>query len=129
VRTICQICQTSQVDPASGLVNTRVTPGESEPGIDNDIPLDDIANDLVKALSFIPSMQPSLVSIRTSTPGSEFDNIVKNSMQLNGYSFDRGVNRSSRKHLTTSFVAKMVDNSSTELTAIVAINSILIKRT
>ena len=93
------------------------------------LPLQLVADDLAKGLSFIPSMDPSLVSIRISTPGSEFDNKVKSSMESVGYNFAFGHKSDERQHLTTAFVATKEDQQLRSLLAIMAINGTLIKRT
>ena len=95
----------------------------------NNLPLELVANDLAKGLSFIPSMDPSLVSIRISTPGSEFDNVVKNSMERIGYNFAFGHKPDERQHLTTAFLETKQEQQGRSLLAIMAINGTLIKRT
>ena len=113
----------------NNLSNIEVTYEQPEPDKNADSPLDFIANDLVKALSFIPSLEPSLTSIRISSPGSEFDKLVKNSMEQLGYSFKRNRKQTPRQHLTTSFRETKRELQLSELTAIIAIDGTLIRRT
>jgi hypothetical protein len=101
---------------------------EQKPPSSNSIPLELIADDLVSVLAYIPNIDPTRSSIRISTPGSEFDNLVKASMQRLGYSFNKGSSRDRRQHLTTTFSETRRDLQRSELTAIMAIDGTLIKR-
>ncbi len=91
--------------------------------------LDFIANDLVKALSFISGLEPQLVSISAPENGSTFDGLVKQSMQQQGYRFDDNGFQSGSRQLTTSFAETGIASQVRELTAIMAINTALIRRT
>ena len=93
-----------------------------------DEPLVFIANDLVQALSFIGGMEPNRTTISSPASASEFDTMVKNSMLQQGYQFsDRRVRGS--QQLTTSFLEVDKNSQLSELTAIMALNSVLIRRT
>ena len=112
----------SQLNP---IINSEVNFEEN----DSQLPLEFVAKDLVKALSFISGMSPELTSIVTASSGSEFNNLVKESMLQQGYRFDNKRLQSGSRQLTTSYLEINRELQPSELTAIMAINSVLIKRT
>lgn len=113
----------------SPVLNSDVTYEEQLIDIRSNFPLDLIANDLVNALSFITGMGPEETSIYAPTSGSVFDNLVITSMQQQGYSFDGRRSRTSSRQLTTSFLETNRETQPSEITAIMAINRVLIRRT
>ena len=92
-------------------------------------PLEIIAKDLVSALSYISGMDPRLATIRTPAAGSDFDELVKTSMQENGYTFDDRFDRASSEQLNTAYLITDRGNNISELTGIISINSVFVKRT
>ncbi len=113
------------VDP---ILNSDVFDDEK---VDNsgDFPLVFIANDLVKALSFISGMDPELTSTVRTSSGSAFNKLVKESMQQQGYRFADTPYETGSQQLTTSYLETNRELQPRELTAIMAINTVLIKRT
>ena len=95
----------------------------------NNAPLEIIANDLVSALSYISGMDPKLATIRTPAAGSDFDELVKVSMQNNGYTFDDRFDRASGEQLNTAYLKTDRSVDTSELTGIISINSVFVKRT
>ncbi len=109
--------------------NGVITYEEMESSNVRNFPLDLIANDLVKALSLVPQINPRFTSVHAPTSASEFDKLIKDSMLQQGYSFEGRRFGSNNQQLSTSFMETETEFEHSELTAIMALNSVLIKRT
>lgn len=88
-----------------------------------------VASDLVAGLSYISGISPNLISLRTPSDETDFDNFVTTAVLNNGYSVDGRFDRQSSAQLATSFFISKQNGNSYELTAIISVDSILVKRT
>lgn len=122
----------SAASPASTInpvLNNGTTYAKKQGDNSTDPGLEFIANDLVKALTFIAGMEPEFMAIATSASASLFDKHVKNSMVEQGYRFSDRAFQSGVQLLTTSYTKSKTERQPENLTAIMAINGVLIKRT
>lgn len=87
-----------------------------------------VANDLVEGLSFIPQIAPNLTSIQTPVKNTDFDNLVTDSLRNKGYSIDDRFDRNGSEQLATSYLQKLRENNTFELTGIISVNNVLLKR-
>ena len=90
--------------------------------------LEFVAQDLVAALSFISGVSPTEISIRTPPANTKFNRLVQDAMLKNGYSFDQRFGQSKSMELVTSYRQKEMPSGYFELTAVMSINSILVRR-
>jgi hypothetical protein len=95
---------------------------------DNTLALSFIAEDLVAGLMYISQLSPNLISLKTRSADSEFDELIKSAMINNGYSVDNRLDRSGSEHLAASILQRELGDGSTEVTGIMSINSVLLKR-
>lgn len=108
-------------------VSTTPVAGTTTNG-DNSQALTFVARDLVAGLAFISGVSPNQISIKAPSVNSKFDWLVQAAMIRNGYSLGNRYGRSQSKQLTTSYLQKGRPDGSLELTAIISIDSILVRR-
>lgn len=87
-----------------------------------------VANDLVDGLSYISRIAPNLTSINAPTANTEFDGLVTSALRSKGYSIDDRSYRGSNEQLTTAYLQKRNRNDVFELTGIISIDDVLLKR-
>lgn len=88
-----------------------------------------VADDLVAGLSFIPGLSPQRVTLASARTDSEFDALVKKSMIRRGFSINQRVSRASNGQLATSYLKEYRNSGGFDITGIISIDSVLIKRT
>lgn len=91
--------------------------------------LEIIANDLVAALSFISGMSPRLITVKAPADTTQFDELVKDAFASKGYAINNTRALNAGKQLTTSFVMVDTSNGTKEVTGIISIDNVLVKRT
>ncbi len=96
--------------------------------VEDDQALEFVAQDLVAALSFISGVSPTEISIRTPPANTKFNRLVQDAMLKNGYRLDQRFGQSNSMELVTSYRQKEMPSGYFELTAIMSINSILVRR-
>lgn len=109
-------------------VDLSAIQGDPAPRYDNP-ELKIIADDLVAALGFIKGMSPNLITVKAPADNSRFDELVKNAFANKGYAINNTRALNAGKQLTTSFMVKDRSSNRREITGVIAINGILIKRT
>lgn len=90
--------------------------------------LEFVAQNLVAALPFISGISPTQISITAPRVNSKFDWQVQAAMLRSGYSLGQRFGQSPSKQLVTSFQQTQRSDGSLEVTAIISINSILVRR-
>ncbi len=88
-----------------------------------------VANDLVSALSFVSGISPELVSIKSANTNTIFDNMVTTALISRGYRVDQRYDGISNQQLATSFLQRSRTTDTYDITGIISINSVLLKRT
>ena len=119
------VTQPAPITQASPVTATPVT---TPANADNSQALTFVARDLVSALAFISGVSPNQISITAPTVNSKFDWLVQAAMLRNGYTLGNRYGRSRSKQLTTSYLQKDRPDGLLELTGILSIDSILVRR-